>query len=608
MNDQQHSAYLTAIHQLLLKHFDEQELINLCFHLGVEYADLPAAGRHSKARELITYLERRGRLPDLRAAVAQQRPHAAWPGTTPGTLPKPSPTRWQLSQEDFNRLVRILEELGPFQTHDRRLDFLSEAFAGSPRKRDILGLFDVSGTPRSVAVRLVNKLTQFGQDKPGQETLGLLINTLLTVSGESPDTDFLRGLFDRYPFGIKPISKSPRQEPPGAMIPPIKERFLKPEDRTWLASSIGNLSRFQDVPGRRNLLIDSQIPDSWIGEIGLQGGAVEVARTVINDLEGRGALPKNPKKHALGGLLEASLESFGLGNAMRAVALIFRHQLNEDRREINQLSERFGIPLAFSKDDNYQREWQLSPSLPAELRSEALKEKLEALYANGRENWLDVSFLIAGARAAQSVCRLEWNKRGHGTGFLIAPDLILTNYHVIQPPTYQGDLGLRLRTCEVRFGAFSTPEGGVSAGNKVAKLHRDALVASSDVNQLDYALLRLREPVEDGSRIVRATLSDEQIYQEQYANIIQHPLGGAMKVALRYNQVVKLMPERVYYLSDTIEGSSGSPVFDDEWQVIALHRAAGLKDEKGQLLLEANEGIPILDITSEIKPYLLGGI
>ena len=215
-----------------------------------------------------------------------------------------------------------------------------------------------------------------------------------------------------------------------------------------------------------------------------------------------------------------------------------------------------------------------------------------------------MNFLENGARAARAVCRLEWSKRGEGTGFLVAPDLILTSYHVLKPPEYGGDLERRIRGCEVRFGAVRTPEGGVSAGDRVAKLHHNALKASSEPDQLDYALLKLREPVVDDYRILKASLSDEPIYKDQYANIIQHPLGGPMKVALRYNQIVEVMGERVYYLSDTLEGSSGSPVFDDEWRVIALHRAGGLQDQSGRVLLEANEGIPIAVILNRIIAYL----
>lgn len=56
------------------RHFDDEELKTLCFDLGVEYEDLPARSRSGKARELITYLEKRGRLPELLELLAQERP------------------------------------------------------------------------------------------------------------------------------------------------------------------------------------------------------------------------------------------------------------------------------------------------------------------------------------------------------------------------------------------------------------------------------------------------------------------------------------------------------------------------------------------------------
>jgi hypothetical protein len=44
----------------------------------VEYDDLAAAGRSDKARELIMYLARRGRLDELITLCRQERPHLTW--------------------------------------------------------------------------------------------------------------------------------------------------------------------------------------------------------------------------------------------------------------------------------------------------------------------------------------------------------------------------------------------------------------------------------------------------------------------------------------------------------------------------------------------------
>jgi V8-like Glu-specific endopeptidase len=111
-----------------------------------------------------------------------------------------------LTKEDFTHLTGILRELPDFRTVNRRVDFLDDVFAGSPRKGDVLGLLDVDGAPQAVAVRLITRLTQFGQDEPGQETLGVLINKLLTYLGGGEDADFLRSLFTRYPLKGSPAA------------------------------------------------------------------------------------------------------------------------------------------------------------------------------------------------------------------------------------------------------------------------------------------------------------------------------------------------------------------------------------------------------------------
>ena len=71
-------AVLIQLHQLLGQRFDEEELRDLCFDLGVDYDDLRGEGKASKARELVSHLDRRGRLADLASAGKQMRPDIAW--------------------------------------------------------------------------------------------------------------------------------------------------------------------------------------------------------------------------------------------------------------------------------------------------------------------------------------------------------------------------------------------------------------------------------------------------------------------------------------------------------------------------------------------------
>lgn len=188
---------LAELHQFLDTSFNEEELKTLCLYLQVDYDNLPTIGKSNKARELVTYLARRGRLAELQPAITAQRPKT-------NSL---SPTPLQLSQIDFDHLAGLLAAQQEFATSAiTRRDFLEDVFAGSPRKQNILSLLNLDGTPRGVAVRVITRLMQFGQDEPGQETLGVLINKLLSYIGGGAEADFLRDLFHRYPLKGTPAA------------------------------------------------------------------------------------------------------------------------------------------------------------------------------------------------------------------------------------------------------------------------------------------------------------------------------------------------------------------------------------------------------------------
>ncbi|MGD2179340.1 MAG: hypothetical protein PVG71_16140, partial [Anaerolineae bacterium] len=77
------------LRQILTDHFNEGELHTLCFDLGVDYDDLPGEGKANKARELVSYLERRKRIPELVELVKKRRPRISW-GDTPEKTKDPN--------------------------------------------------------------------------------------------------------------------------------------------------------------------------------------------------------------------------------------------------------------------------------------------------------------------------------------------------------------------------------------------------------------------------------------------------------------------------------------------------------------------------------------
>lgn len=62
--------------QVLADSFNNGELRDLCFELGIEYDDLMGETRRDKARELVAFARRRDRLIEFERAVLRARPKA----------------------------------------------------------------------------------------------------------------------------------------------------------------------------------------------------------------------------------------------------------------------------------------------------------------------------------------------------------------------------------------------------------------------------------------------------------------------------------------------------------------------------------------------------
>ena len=89
----------------------------------------------------------------------------------------------------------------------------------------------------------------------------------------------------------------------------------------------------------------------------------------------------------------------------------------------------------------------------------------------------------------------------------------------------------------------------------------------------------------------------------QRVNIIQHPKGRYKEIVFRDNQVRAVEPPLVQYITDTDYGSSGSPVLDDWFNVVALHNQR-VRDPQSPYRWHRNQGYLINEIYDEIKIIL----
>jgi hypothetical protein len=220
-------------------------------------------------------------------------------------------------------------------------------------------------------------------------------------------------------------------------------------------------------------------------------------------------------------------------------------------------------------------------------------------------NFLDIDDLRDRlTRLSGRVCMVTLGGAAQGTGFLVGPDTVLTNYHVMEPVIKETK---KPADVECVFDFKKSPNGEMR--RTPVKLHPtdwhvnhspytagegqgapDRTVPTED--ELDYALIKLAEPVGSKPWAQNADSGDRMVNRgwvfvpgqaaalksPMAVLIAQHPSGWPMKVAFdtdALNQAngrwLNANGTRVRYATNTLGGSSGSPVFDLEWNLIALH-------------------------------------
>jgi hypothetical protein len=81
---------LPQLRDFIVAHFNDNEVRDLCFDLGIDYESLPGEGKAAKARELVAYCQRRNRLAELEAACLRLRPDVFNAPVPPAPADRPS--------------------------------------------------------------------------------------------------------------------------------------------------------------------------------------------------------------------------------------------------------------------------------------------------------------------------------------------------------------------------------------------------------------------------------------------------------------------------------------------------------------------------------------
>jgi endonuclease G len=235
-------------------------------------------------------------------------------------------------------------------------------------------------------------------------------------------------------------------------------------------------------------------------------------------------------------------------------------------------------------------------------------------------DFLSIAFVDRAGSVSRSVGRIVTNlgggRRGFGTGFLVSPRLLLTNNHVLHNPN-------EAQASAVEFDYQLDLRGNPRT---VARFQLDPGVFFLTTAALDFSLVAVAPQADGGRRLSEfgylPLISEEgKALLNEPVNVIQHPLGEMKQIALRENRLLGL-PDGTpfaHYACDTEPGSSGSPVCNDEWEVVGLHHSGvpAMKngktvdkngrptDDPSRIHWIANEGIRISRLMTFVKDAAL---
>jgi V8-like Glu-specific endopeptidase len=179
----------------------------------------------------------------------------------------------------------------------------------------------------------------------------------------------------------------------------------------------------------------------------------------------------------------------------------------------------------------------------------------------GENTLRDISFFEAALNCARSVAYIETPK-WTGTGFLVCDDILVTNWHVL--PSRD------VATASRFVFNYQRLQSGAIARTDEYRFSSTIYIADET---MDLAIVSLAGDPGGTWGTLRVARSTAQ--KDEKINIIQHPAGLPKHITTQNNYVLSSDGKFLQYVTSTLGGSSGAPVFSDEWLVVGIHQSGG---------------------------------
>ncbi len=228
----------------------------------------------------------------------------------------------------------------------------------------------------------------------------------------------------------------------------------------------------------------------------------------------------------------------------------------------------------------------------------------------GKDRFKTFQWYCTGLDRAAGVAQiLDRFGNGQGSGFLVQGKdihesigdewVVVTNAHVISSdPMEQSASPAALSPDDVRI-RFEAQDPG-------QEFEVEKVIFSSPRTELDCTIVSLQSPITQAKPYPIAKRLP-MVGKNQRVYVIGHPGGRGLSYSMNDNLLLDHEPPRIHYRAPTEGGSSGSPVFNQQWDLIALHHAGGMNMKKlngKEGTYPANEGIYFHSIRDAVAAML----